>query len=98
MAARKNLKHAEKTKERIQTSMLINRLENYILGKVEMSGPQVTAALGLLKKTTPDMSSVEMKAEIEQTNYVVDSNPLSVDEWSQEHKPSGSPSQGHNTH
>lgn len=63
MAPRKS--HARKTKtltddwkRKIQTSMIINRLSDHINGKVELNGSQVTAALGLLKKTAPDLSSV----------------------------------------
>lgn len=98
MAARKNLTHDAKTRERIQTSQLINRLTDHMLGKVELSTTQVRAIEILLKKTMPDLSAVEMNANVEQTNYVVDSKPLSVDEWKSEHKQSGNPSQGHSTH
>ena len=63
MAARKS--HARKTntlteawKDKIKTSMIINRLSDHINGKVELNPSQVTAALGLLKKTAPDLSSV----------------------------------------
>jgi hypothetical protein len=38
--------------------MLINRLTLFVKGKVELSPHQVTAALGLLKKTLPDLASV----------------------------------------
>ena len=72
MAARKRLTHNQKTRDKIQTSMLVQRIEKFIetdqetgiaadgtLG-VKMTGPQVTAAMGLLKKTIPDLSSVEL--------------------------------------
>ena len=106
MAARKNLKHDAKTRDKIQASQLINRLTNYALGNddpsskkpIEMSSQQVSAALGLLKKSIPDLSAVEMNANVEQVNYAVDSSPLSVEEWKKEQRSSGDPSQGHNTH
>lgn len=40
--------------------MLINRLERHVEGKVELSPSQVTAALGLLKKTAPDLQNTEL--------------------------------------
>ena len=63
MAARKShaIKHAlngDRWRDRIRTSMLINRLQDHIDGKLEMKDTQVRAALGLLKKTAPDLSSV----------------------------------------
>lgn len=59
MAARKKLMHTDKTRERIKTSMLINRLTSFVEGSVELSPAQVTAALGLMKKTLPDLTSVD---------------------------------------
>lgn len=64
MAARKNLSHPEKVRERIRTSQLVRRLTKHVLGKVEMEPTQVTAALGLLKKTLPDLSAVEHTGSI----------------------------------
>lgn len=59
MAARKNLLHSDKTRERIKTSMLINRLQSFVEGKVELSAAQVSAALGLIKKTLPDLAALQ---------------------------------------
>lgn len=66
MAIRKTLSHDSKTRERIRTSQLINRLEKFVLsetdgenGKVELSPAQVSAALGLIKKTLPDLAQVD---------------------------------------
>ena len=58
MAARKHLSHLERTREKIKASMLINRLSDFVEGKIELSGPQVTAALGLIKKVVPNQQSV----------------------------------------
>jgi len=49
----------QKVRERIQTSMLVQRLTDHVLGKVEMEKSQVTAALGLLKKSLPDLHATE---------------------------------------
>jgi hypothetical protein len=60
MAVRKNLRHDEKTRAKIQTSQLINRLTAHALGEVEMSTSQVRAAEVLIRKTLPDLSAVDM--------------------------------------
>lgn len=63
MAVRKKLNHDEKTRAKIQTSQLINRLTDHILETDRdrlMSASQVTAALGLIKKTLPDLQSTEL--------------------------------------
>jgi hypothetical protein len=56
MAARKRLRLALKTRERIRTSMLINRLQDHVFGRCEMTPTQVKAALSVLRKTLPDPS------------------------------------------
>lgn len=68
MAIRKKLTHDMRTREKIRTSQLINRLENHVLGKIELSATQVTAALGLMKKTLPDLTAVEHSGEIATNN------------------------------
>lgn len=57
---------SDNVRQRIRTSMLLNRLHDHILGKIKMDGSQVTAALGLLKKAVPDLSAVEMSGTVEQ--------------------------------
>jgi hypothetical protein len=65
MAARKHLSHDTKTRDKIRTSQLINRLEKFVLSETEqgaevvLSPAQVTAALGLMKKTLPDLAQVD---------------------------------------
>jgi hypothetical protein len=64
MAARTRVTfHNEETRRRIQTTMLVNRLQDHVRGKVKMSPTQVTAALGLLKKTIPDLAAVQLVDE-----------------------------------
>ena len=58
MATRKNLKHDDNTRAKIQTSQLVNRLTKHVLGEVDMSSSQVSAALGLIKKRLPDLAAV----------------------------------------
>ena len=64
---RLNPTHDAKTRAKIRTSQIINRLEKFILREcdedgvvVEMAPHQVTAALGLLRKTLPDLANVDM--------------------------------------
>jgi hypothetical protein len=65
MAARvRKIRHDEETRARIKTSQLINRLTGHVLGDVEMSASQVTAGLGLLRKTLPDLTATEHSGEI----------------------------------
>lgn len=64
MAARtRKIKHDEFTKDKIRTSQLINRLSNHALGKVELSTTQVRAIEILLRKTLPDLASVQADVE-----------------------------------
>lgn len=59
MAVRLNPAHDAKTREKIQASQLINRLNKFVNGEVEMPPHAVTAALGLLKKVLPDLQAVQ---------------------------------------
>jgi len=63
MAARLRLKHQDEVREKIRASQLVNRLEDHVLGTVEMTSTQVSAALGLLKKCVPDLSATELTGE-----------------------------------
>jgi hypothetical protein len=67
MAARNRTWTPEVVRQRIRTSMLTKRLTDHVLGKVEMSPSQVTAGLGLLKKTLPDLSAVAHSGSVELT-------------------------------
>lgn len=73
MAARvRKIRHDQETRAKIQTSQLMNRLTLYALGgkdpqtkkMVEMSASQVAAALGLLRKTLPDLAAVEHSGHV----------------------------------
>ena len=57
---RLNPEHDERTRAKIQTSQIINRLEEHINGAADLKATQVTAALGLLKKTLPDLGNIEV--------------------------------------
>ena len=86
MAARKSLTHDETARKNIQTSQLINRLTKFVNGEVEMTPPQVTAALGLLRKSLPDLASIQHEGEVNH-NYVarLPTASKTMDEWQQNH-------------
>lgn len=70
MPARVNkIRHDEETRAKIKTSQLVNRLTNHALGDVDLSQTQVRAIEILLRKTLPDLTSVEHSGEIAQ-HYV----------------------------
>ena len=65
MAARIRKKHQEETRARIQTSQLINRLQNHALGTEvdELKQSQLRAIEILLKKSLPDLTSTELTCD-----------------------------------
>lgn len=85
---RLNPKHDERTRAKIQTSQIINRLESFVEGKVELSAAQVTAALGLLRKTLPDLQATEISGSVEQRYVARIPDPIAgTDEWRKQHSP-----------
>lgn len=74
------------TRNRIRTSALARRLEDHALGRkgVEMSATQVQAALGILKKTLPDLSSTDLNIEGQLGTYDVSDKPISAEQWEAE--------------
>lgn len=58
MAPRKQNWHTEETRQKIQTSQLINRLTSHAYGEVDLSTTQVKAIDILLRKTLPDLQSI----------------------------------------
>ena len=69
---------AETCRLRIQTSLLIDRLQRHAMGRAKMTPTQVNAAQALLKKTLPDL--VGVKAELEFSpvvfNFSIPANPI----------------------
>lgn len=61
MAARINkVVLSEAWREKIRTSMLVNRLQNHAAGRIEMTQTQIRAAEILLRKRLPDLSATEL--------------------------------------
>ena len=57
-----NQPYPELARERIKSTLLIDKLQNHILEGTEahpMTKTQVSAAIALLKKTVPDLQSIE---------------------------------------
>jgi hypothetical protein len=64
MAARKyTITHDERTRAKIRTSQLLNRLNSHVFKGIEVSQTQLKAIEILLRKTLPDLSSVELKGD-----------------------------------
>ena len=85
---RLNPEHDERTRAKIQTSQIINRLNAFVSGDVEMTPAQVTAALGLLKKTIPDLSATTIEGgDKPLIHQVVSSEPLTEEQWAERYKP-----------
>jgi hypothetical protein len=88
MAARKTRFDPSYIREKIQTQQLIRRLTEHVNGEVKLEASQVTAALGLLKKVTPDLSATEHSGEVKRV-YVarLPEKAKTADEWQQQHSP-----------
>lgn len=65
MAARIRKQHSDEIRAKIQTSQLVNRLTDHALGKVDLSPTQVRAIEVLIRKTLPDLSAVDLDAQVQ---------------------------------
>lgn len=50
-------------RDKIQTTQLINRLQNHALGKVDLSATQVRSVEILLKKRVPDLQAITLAGD-----------------------------------
>ena len=94
MAVRKKLNHDDKTRQKIQVSQLINRLQKHIHGEVELEQTQIRAIEILLKKALPDLQSIEMVAEVSQSPAVIADQPMDASAWEQQYAASMEPTTG----
>ena len=62
---KRNAMNIAEARQKIQTAMLVNQLQKHVGGQVDMKPTQVTAALGLLKKTIPDLSQQDGTTTVE---------------------------------
>ncbi len=70
--AKPNKEQQDRTRAAIQTTQLVKRIQNYALGEkddqdnpVEIDSNRLRAIEILLRKSLPDLSSVQMQADIE---------------------------------
>jgi hypothetical protein len=57
------LRHAEQTRRAIQATKLVQRLQNCAMGSLDLTKEQIRSIEILLKKTLPDLSSVELTGD-----------------------------------
>jgi hypothetical protein len=74
----------DRTREKIRTSQLINRLHDHVFGEAEMSQTQMKAVEILLRKTMPDLAAIEHSGETKVT-YDIASEPISPERWAEQH-------------
>lgn len=90
MATRKNLRHTDRARERIRTSMLLRRLQKFALGEkeqgadVKLTAVQVKAIEVLLRKKLPDLTAVEHSGEVVQRD--VTDKPLTDEQWAEQYE------------
>jgi len=61
----------ENTRKKIKAGMLIKKLTDHVVDGVEMTATQVTAALGLLKKSLPDLKQIEVEGQIDSRTTLI---------------------------
>lgn len=66
MAARLRTKHQDEVRAKIQASVLIGLLESHAMGEIELSASRIRAIELLLKKSIPDLQSVELTGNSEE--------------------------------
>jgi uncharacterized protein involved in outer membrane biogenesis len=59
MAARLNPRHSDLVRQKIQASVLIDRLTKHANGELEMSSSQIRAAEVLLDRSVPKLSQIQ---------------------------------------
>ena len=80
MAARiRRIAHDEEVRARIQTSQLVNRLTDHALGKLDLAPTQIKAIEILIRKTLPDLQSIEMVADVDATVEITKIERVIVD-------------------
>lgn len=82
MAARsQKIRHDDETRLKIRTSQLVNRLTEHALGQIALEATQVKAIEILLRKTLPDLQSIDANIDGEIRNFVISGEPMSEDDW-----------------
>lgn len=63
MPARLNPRHTEEIRKKIQASVIIERLQRHVEGKLEMTATQVNAANSLLDRSVAKLSQIQHTGE-----------------------------------
>lgn len=72
MAARDRLQCADNTRKKIKVSLILKKLTDHVVSDTELSATQVTAAIALLKKVLPDLSAIDLQANVTLRPKLVD--------------------------
>ena len=59
MAARLNPRHTEMVRQKIQASVLIDKLQKCVDGDLKMDRNQLTAAIALLDRSVPKLQQIQ---------------------------------------
>jgi hypothetical protein len=79
--AKPKMIHPDYVREKIRASQLINRLQKFAFGEINLTKTQLRAIEILLRKSIPDLAAAEIKSE-QTYRYVVELPPvLSRAEW-----------------
>lgn len=84
MPRKPGYRHIDETRAKIQVSQIINRLNQCVMGEIELSPSQVNAAKTLLSKVLPDLQAMALSGETTINNRV-SSKPMTEAEWAAEH-------------
>lgn len=75
LSDRAKARRAETTRLRIKTSALIDKLQNHVMGKEDMTPTQLAAAQTLLKKVLPDMVSAKQELNVSPVVFNITTTP-----------------------
>ena len=65
MAARINRHHTEQVREKIQASVIVDRLHRHHMGELELTATQIKAGTELLDRAVPKLSQVQTDVNVE---------------------------------
>ena len=59
MPARLNRHHSDMVRQKIQASVILSRLHNHLMGKLELTSTQLKAAEVLLDRSVPKLAQIQ---------------------------------------
>ena len=71
MAHNRNPYRGQQWRDAINTSLLVKRLYDNSIGKIELTASQLKSIEILLRKTIPDLKAIEHSGETKQTTIVI---------------------------